>query len=753
MMIPKGTSPVRVSVFGIGLALLAVADRDVARSADQPARTLISNGDFQTDDDGDGVPNDWPSVKGGVSYPADGANRFLRLTSPKSDALVIAYRRAHIPKGVRAVELSWRQRTTNLKAGRQPWFDARILLEFKDAAGEKVAGGPPAPYTNRNSGDWIGKSVTFLVPDGAAFLDVMPTLFRVESGTFDLDDIVLTETDPEPVAAAARARAAADAEKLARRAEQRRAAAAAKVGPGGELIANGGFQADGKGGLPDRWGQLKDGLGWQREGDNRFLRLASPAPDTLVLFYHAIDLPEGTKALELKWSQRIGDLQRGKESHFDARIMFQFLDPAGHKMATAPPPAAAAHNTDGWVERSQSFLVPDGALTLVLMPALFRVKSGTFDLDNLSLRPTDPKPLLAAAEARAADERAAIVEPESPDRARWPSELRVVGNKVVNTAGQEVWLQGVNVDSLQWNARGERVMRSALVATEDWKANVIRLPIQDGFWFGKAPDQKDGGRAYRGLVDQLVTLAANRGCYVLLDLHRFRAPKQEHIDFWKDVAARYKNHPAILFELFNEPHGTSWAVWRDGGFVEDAKASADEDAFLTPAERALHKKGFHAVGVQALIDAVRGTGARNIVIVGGLDWAYDLSGVARGFAPDERGGNGLMLAAHIYPQKTDWAGKVLIVQDRYPVIVSECGANTKKFSFLPAESQEDAATWVPRLLGFIQTNRLHWTAFSLHPGSAPMLISDWRYTPTPEWGAPVRRALSGGKFPAPQKLR
>ena len=112
-----------------------------------------------------------------------------------------------------------------------------------------------------------------------------------------------------------------------------------------------------------------------------------------------------------------------------------------------------------------------------------------------------------------------------------------------------------------------------------------------------------------------------------------------------------------------------------------------------------------------------------------------------------------MYAAHIYAQKTDWRGKVLVVADKYPIIVSEVGANTKKFTFMPAESQEDAETWVPRVLGFIQKHKLHWTAFSFHPRSAPMLIQDWKFTPTPEWGRPAKRALAGEKFPAPEKLR
>src|SRR6185312_10022196 len=101
----------------------------------------------------------------------------------------------------------------------------RILLQFKTAAGEKVAGGPPAPYTNRNSAGWVERSVKFLVPDGAAVLEVMPALFQVKGGTFDLDDIALKPTDPAPVAAAARAKAAADAERLAQNTEKRQAAA------------------------------------------------------------------------------------------------------------------------------------------------------------------------------------------------------------------------------------------------------------------------------------------------------------------------------------------------------------------------------------------------------------------------------------------------------------------------------------------------------------------------------------------------
>ncbi|MEX2382316.1 MAG: cellulase family glycosylhydrolase [Opitutales bacterium] len=65
----------------------------------------------------------------------------------------------------------------------------------------------------------------------------------------------------------------------------------------------------------------------------------------------------------------------------------------------------------------------------------------------------------------------------------------------------------------------------------------------------------------------MIFFAANRGVYTVLDLHHYRARREEDLDFWKDAAVRYKNNPAVLFDLINEPHGTRREVWRNGGGV------------------------------------------------------------------------------------------------------------------------------------------------------------------------------------------
>lgn len=738
-------TPIPLSRFGRAFAaiLLLCLFTLFALAADESP--LIANGNFEAAKDQ--WPEKWAKPKAGIRWIEEDGNHFLRLSSAEPGMMILLYHRVDLPATAKALKLEWRQRVTDLKPGKQPWFDARIMLDFKSAAGEKLKPAPGAPYTRKNTEGWVKRSIEFLVPDGAKSLDFMPTLFQVEKGTFDLDDVSLIAIDPAPLKNAAEKAAAEKEAKLRKEADARQAKAAVAFQAAGSLIPNGSFELDAKKvGWPDKWGKAKAGLTWEEEDGNHFLRLTAQKPGEMTLIYQAIDLPRDAQALEFTWRQRVTDLKTGKAPWFDARIMLEFKDAAGQVMKQKPSAPYTQRSTKGWVEKQTTFLVPAEAVMLVLMPTLFQVDKGTFDLDDLSLKPTDPAPLIAKAKAAAEAEKRAFVPPEEPDPAKWPSELRVEGRKVLDKAGKEVWLQGVNAGGLETLPHDKHVIKSALVGVDEWKASIIRLPVKEDLWFGRSAYQKDEGKAYREYIDSIITIVANRKAYVLLDLHRFRAPKAEHIEFWKDAAARYKNHPAVLFDLFNEPHGISWEVWRDGGFVSERKTKADEDAFQTEEEKAKAKKGFHSPGMQAMVNAVRETGARNIVVAGGLFWAADLSGIANGFALTDKTGNGIIYAWHIYNWHTDWQGKVLAAAEKYPILVGEVGADAKKLDFIPAAAQEDPYTWVPDMLGFIQKHKLHWTGWCLHPAASPVMISDWNYTPTPFWGAFAKRALAGEQF-------
>lgn len=314
-------------------------------------------------------------------------------------------------------------------------------------------------------------------------------------------------------------------------------------------------------------------------------------------------------------------------------------------------------------------------------------------------------------------------------------ELHVEGNRLVNAAGEEVWLQGVAICGLEWRADGDNIHESFERAILDWGANCIRLATGTKFWFGEASGSD--AQAYRSLVDELVSYANARGCYVAIDLHEYKAPTARHAKFWAEVAAKYANRPGVLFDLLNEPHDISWREWRDGGELKDgggeAVAENDEAADLT-----------RSIGMQKLVDVVRATGAKNPVICGCLDWSYDCSGVLKGYALEDKSGNGIIYSVHVYPWKSDWQGKFLDVAAKHPLFLGEVGCQPKPMPF--EQSTQDPYVWGPKILACIQKNRLNWTAWSFHPWASPCVLSDWDYTPTPYWGAFVRAALRGVRF-------
>lgn len=712
----------------IGTAITSVSAADKV--------SLLSNGDFEMADDTNEWPKGWPKLEKGTYWEKDetNGNRFLRLKSETADVMFMLYKEINIPEGVRALELKWKHRLNDFQKGDKDWFDARIMLEFLNAERNKVGPSPSAPSYRKDIVDWREESRKFLVPEGAKILKFMPALFQVKSGTWDLDDFELNSIDAEPLIQEAREREAKRAEEFAKRAKARQEKAAKVLELHGDLIVDGGY---------DNTGKKRKFL--VQEENNSFLRLVSTEPNKTVLDYREIDLPANVEALELKWRQRVSNFKKGSKPWFDARIMIEFKDAAGKVLKKKPSAPYSQRNTDGWVDKSTAFLVPKEAVSVVLMPALMEVKSGTFDLDDLSLKPIDAAPLIAR--QKEAEERAtkARVPAEEEKRDQWPPMLKAKGNRLVTIEDEkEVWLQGLNVPSLEWSMQGEQVHKSVVVAIDEWKSNVIRLPIREDYWFGK--ESGDEGVAYRAIVDQAVTLAANRGAYLVLDLHRYRAPRREHVDFWKDAARRYKNHPAVIFDLLNEPHGVTWEVWRDGGFVEEKRKDGDEDAFLTEEEKLHNKHGYQSPGMQALLDVVRSTGAKNLVLVGGLDYAYQLDGIVNGFGLKDEEGNGIIYACHIYPWKKDWQKYLLNAAAKYPVLLGEVGADARKMDFMPHEYQEDAETWVPSILGLIQEHRLHWTGWCFHPSASPRMLVNWDYEPTEFWGKPAKEALAGKKW-------
>ena len=306
-----------------------------------------------------------------------------------------------------------------------------------------------------------------------------------------------------------------------------------------------------------------------------------------------------------------------------------------------------------------------------------------------------------------------------------PLPLKVVGTQVLNSKGEPVILRGVNCASMEWTSSGEgHILQSVKVAIDDWHVNHVRLPLAQDRWFGKMTNQADGGAAYRALVDKLVDACAAAHVYIDLDLHwsdcgtwvndggklgQHNMPDIHSVDFWQDLATRYRNQPNVIFGLYNEPHDVSFAVWRDGGTATDIPARWNPDQA---------KVTYEAVGLQRLYDTVRAAGATNLVTVSGLDWGYDLSGVLQGYGI--KGAN-FVYETHPYPNKPDWDRSFGDASWKYPVYVGEWGFGGRSTTNL---------NYANNLMKYVQKHKLHWTAWDLHTAAGPTLIKNWRYEPT-----------------------
>lgn len=300
-----------------------------------------------------------------------------------------------------------------------------------------------------------------------------------------------------------------------------------------------------------------------------------------------------------------------------------------------------------------------------------------------------------------------------------PPELKTLGNQiVVKGTNERVRLVGANLSGLE-DGYDRNFLNSLDVLKGTWKANIIRLPVSDTLWFQSNTTAQD---AYRQKVDDLITRAGQLDIYVVLDFHKYAIPTPAATTFWIDAANRYKLKTHVLFGLYNEPHTTTakpltWPLWRNGDSA--------------------------GPGMQNLLQTVRAQGANNIVLVGGLDYAYDLRGIMPGYnglpngyaLTDTASGNGVVYDSHVYPWKSYIQGTSANASLYYPFILGEFGhPSGTTVDFLPGKTFEAYPTWMPRMMHWINTNNFHWIGWNFSNGSDPAMLSDWSYTPSPHLG-------------------
>ncbi len=172
--------------------------------------------------------------------------------------------------------------------------------------------------------------------------------------------------------------------------------ALAQAGPGTQLVVNPGFESDvNADGWPDGYGGRLPGAQWLAEDGNHFLRLGEPGSKELrnASPGQSLQLDPNWFRLKVAIRVRAHDVLQGAESWHNARLAMSFHDAAGTQVGGWPNVLYWTGSTAGWVTAERDYLIPEGAATLRITPALFQT-GGAIDYDDFTVTVLSNRPQL-----------------------------------------------------------------------------------------------------------------------------------------------------------------------------------------------------------------------------------------------------------------------------------------------------------------------------------------------------------------------
>jgi len=304
------------------------------------------------------------------------------------------------------------------------------------------------------------------------------------------------------------------------------------------------------------------------------------------------------------------------------------------------------------------------------------------------------------------------------------SQVSVKGNQFVTADGKPIVFRGLNASDPDRLEKIGHWDKAYFQEMKNWGANLVRLPVHPTAWRARGKEE------YLKLMDKGIAWAGELGLYVIIDWHSignlktemyqspmYETTRKETFEFWRTISDYYKGNTTVAgLELFNEPTimqgkiGTcSWSEW---------KALMEET-----------------------ITIIRANGSKAVPLVAGFNWAYDLKEVAQHPIDAE----GIAYVSHPYPQKRNkpwedqWTADWGFVAQKYPLILTEigfCGPDDRG-AHVPVISDESYGDAITK---YADDRGISYVVWVFDPQWAPMLFSDWNYTPTRQ-GKYFKKAL------------
>lgn len=322
--------------------------------------------------------------------------------------------------------------------------------------------------------------------------------------------------------------------------------------------------------------------------------------------------------------------------------------------------------------------------------------------------------------------------------------LHVSGNRIVTAAGVTYRLLGVNRASGEFACVQGKGMwdsptpdQASVDAMKAWNIHAVRLPLNEDCWLGTFGTPS--GSTYQQAVKAYADLLVANGITPIVEMHwnhgvytgtasacsdanatcQKPMPDAQYAPtFWTQVATMFKGNNAVVFDLFNEPYPdaannwtdmtAAWTCLRDGGTCTGI--------------------GYQVAGMQSLVNAVRATGATNVIMVAGLTWTNDLTQWLA-YKPVDPAGN-IVASWHSYNFNacvtvSCWDSQIGSVATQVPVVAGEIGQNTC------------AHDYIDQLMAWADAHGVGYLAWTWNPwgcSQGNVLITDYTGTPTATFG-------------------
>ena len=355
--------------------------------------------------------------------------------------------------------------------------------------------------------------------------------------------------------------------------------------------------------------------------------------------------------------------------------------------------------------------------------------------------------------------------PPPPPAARG---LHVSGNQLLDASGNVVQLRGVDRSGTEYACiQGWGFFDGPNVTNDDaqvpliknWKANSVLIGLNEDCWLNinGVPAAYGGQNYVNAIVHETKTLEAD-GLNPVISLFwsapgssqatdQAAMPDNDHSPaFWQSVANTFKADPNVILRLKEEPYPagntdsvTAWQCWNAGDVQYDTSNT------LVPVSRTSHcSQGYPAVGMQSLINIIRGTGATNVIQVPGVEYANSMTHfLDAGIRPtDPISPAQLMADVDVYPNG-NVCGSTTCYNSEYAPVAAQMPFGFGEFGE-SVDGSDCSTTGVDALMSWADQHGAGYSAWDWDTwGGCLQLITDYTTgNPNGNWGTDYKNHLA-----------